>query len=197
MRTLPAAAANVNRYDSGGANTDAYREGYQNPYFYPTAARRVLPWRGLPGVLAALLLLGGCAPTAVNQVSAGGAPVPRPARILVYNFAVSADEVELDKGFSPELIQQYENELSGPARTAAEIQVGHNVADAVSEELVKKLQGYGLNVQWANAATPLDDRSIIIKGQFVTIDEGNRTGASPSALAPGAPRCRPMCRFTS
>ncbi|MEZ5572802.1 MAG: DUF4410 domain-containing protein [Halioglobus sp.] len=127
------------------------------------------------GAIAALLLLAGCAPTTVTQVNEGSVEVPRPALILVYDFAVSADEVELDKGLSPELMQKYENELSGPARTADEIRIGLSVANAVATELVKKLQSYGLNAQWADANTPISDDTLVIRGQFLTIDEGNRT----------------------
>ena len=47
-----------------------------------------------------LLALGACAPTTVEsqQDYSGTAALPRPYRVIVYEFAVSPDEVTLDQG---------------------------------------------------------------------------------------------------
>jgi hypothetical protein len=116
----------------------------------------------------------GCAPTNVQQEKMTLTQLPRPDLILVYDFAVSPAEVELDTGLSAELMQKYQ-EHKGSSRTAEEIKVGHKVADAVAEELVKKIRSYGL---WAERAFGLPygkGKVLMVKGQFLTIDEGNRT----------------------
>ena len=126
--------------------------------------------------LAALTLLAaGCAPTTVNQVSEDNASLPAAARIVVFDFAVSAQEVELDKGLSAEWMQKYNDQISAPGRTTAEIEVGHSVANVVSEELVRKIRSYGLLAERASTMTPMDGDIVLIKGQFLSIDEGNRT----------------------
>src|SRR5215472_866860 len=57
-----------------------------------------------------LLALGACAPTNVGtQQDYSGAPLPRPDRVIVYNFAVSPDEVELDQGLSAELVRSFQS----------------------------------------------------------------------------------------
>jgi hypothetical protein len=142
---------------------------------YSPLARPRRAFGALSGALAGLLLLAGCSPTTVTQVSQDSAALPQPVQVLVYDFAVSADEVQLDKGLSAELEQKYDDEMSGPARTADEIRVGHSVANVVAQELVNKIRSYGLQAERAYADTPLGEDSLLIRGVFVSIDEGNRT----------------------
>ena len=121
-----------------------------------------------------LAIAVGCAPTHVKQEKMTATGLPRPDHILVYDFAVSPAEVELDKGLSADLIQKYEA-YKGTARTAEEIKVGHKVADAVAEELVKKIQGYGLMAERAFGLPQGKGKILLVKGQLLSIDEGNRT----------------------
>lgn len=122
-------------------------------------------------VLLAALLAVACAPTNVQTTFEREGPAPRPERILVYDFAVAPDEVQLDRGLSAELEQM----AKGTPRTQQELQIGRAAAKALSDELVKKITDMGLPAQrvvgvpanWANA--------VLVEGQFLSIDEGNRT----------------------
>ena len=120
-----------------------------------------------------LALLAGCAPTNVQQTSEHNGALPRPDRILVYDFAVSPDEVKLDETLSEEIRQRYEGDQY-TNRTPQELKVGHTVAYVVADELVKKIQSYGLWAERAMGAPSRQGNTLIIKGQFLTIDEGNR-----------------------
>lgn len=138
------------------------------------------------GVAAGIILAMavGCAPSQVQQENMNLKAFPKPDLILVYDFAVSPDEVQLDKGLSAELQQQYAKH-KGETRTAQEIKIGHKVADVVAEELVKNIRAQGL---WAQRgfAPPHGNRQIVlIKGQFVSIDEGNRTERVTIGLGAG------------
>jgi len=124
-------------------------------------------------VTLAFALLAGCAPTNVQQTSENTGALPRPDRILVYDFAVSPDEVKLDEGLSAEIKQRYEGEHY-TSRTPQELKVGHTVAYVVADELVKKIQSYGLWAERAMGTPSHRGNTLIIKGQFLTIDEGNR-----------------------
>jgi len=124
-------------------------------------------------VTLAFALLAGCAPTNVQQTSENTGALPRPDRILVYDFAVSPDEVKLDEGLSAEIKQRYEGEHY-TNRTPQELKVGHTVAYVVADELVKKIQSYGLWAERAMGTPSHRGNTLIIKGQFLTIDEGNR-----------------------
>ena len=129
-----------------------------------------------PAALAGLLagvLLAGCAPTQVQQTSEAPSGLPRPDRILVYDFAVSPQEVQLDESLSADIKQRYEHEQAAP-RTPQELKIGHTVAYVVAEELVKKIQSYGLWAERAMGTPPSSGNTLLIKGQFLSIDEGNR-----------------------
>jgi Domain of unknown function (DUF4410) len=138
------------------------------------------------GLLAIMVLTiaVGCTPTNVQQQSTTLAQVLRPDAILIYDFAVSPDEVKLDTGLSAELMQKYE-QYKGVSPTAEEIKVGHKVADAVANELVKKIRSYGL---WADRSFGYPSgtgKVLMVKGQFVSIDEGNRTERVAIGLGAG------------
>jgi Domain of unknown function (DUF4410) len=128
----------------------------------------------LAAVMAAGLVATGCGPTSVQSTGATFGN-PRPQRILVYDFAVTPDEVKLDQGISAELTRYISDGSSMSARTADEIKIGHAVANAVSIELVQKLRGYGFVAERALGWPSRTGVTMLIKGQFVSIDEGNRT----------------------
>ena len=134
--------------------------------------------------LIVLSIAAGCAPTNVQQQNMTLTQLPRPDLILVYDFAVSPDEVKLDTGISAELKQKYE-EHQGTSRTAEEIKLGHKVADAVAEELVKKISSYGLSAERAFGLPQGKNKVLMVKGQFLSIDEGNRTERVAIGLGAG------------
>ena len=88
---------------------------------------------------ALIVLMAGCAPTNVQQQTTTYTKLPRPDVVLVYDFAVSPDEVKLDTGLSAELMQKYAAH-KGASPTAQEIQLGHKVAGVVADEIVKQIR---------------------------------------------------------
>jgi hypothetical protein len=134
--------------------------------------------------LLVLAIAFGCAPTNVKQKNMTLTQLPRPDRILVYDFAVSPDEVMLDKGLSADLMQEYQ-QYKGTSRTAEEIKVGHKVADALAEELVKKIRTYGLMAERAFGLPSGKGNLLMVKGQLLSIDEGNRTERVAIGLGTG------------
>jgi len=91
----------------------------------------------------ALLVVGGCGPSTVQKTGGVSTPVPKPDRILVYDFAVTPEEVKLDAGLSARAPQFFE-EHQGTSRTAQEIKIGRAVVNAVAIERVKEINTYGL-----------------------------------------------------
>ena len=114
----------------------------------------------------------GCASTQVEtkQTFLEG-QLPRPDRILVYDFAVSPGEVRLDRGISAKLADA----AKGTPRSAQEREVGRKVADALSEHLVQYIRKLGLPAQRGFGSPPTWGTSLEIEGSFLSIDEGNRT----------------------
>jgi hypothetical protein len=128
------------------------------------------------GVFAVAIaaMAAGCASPQVQPIQMDADRLPKPDLILVYDFAVTPDEVFLDKGLGAELRQKYEQH-KGETRTAQEIKVGHKVADAVARELVKNILAMHLWTQRGFGPPHGNRRIMVIKGQLLTIDEGNRT----------------------
>jgi hypothetical protein len=120
----------------------------------------------------ALGLLAGCTSTKVTSDSEYEGFLPKPAEVLVYNFAVSPDEVELNSGIGADIQGLVEK---APSRTDQERAIGRQVADAVAHHLATELQALGLPVRRASGPPPAGVNTLEIKGQFVSIDEGNQT----------------------
>jgi hypothetical protein len=117
-----------------------------------------------------LALVAGCASTDVNVDSEYEGFVPRPTRVLVYDFAVSPDEVELDSGLSGD-IQALADKSP---RTDQERAIGRQVADALTKHLVKEIGALGIPTLHAAKDVPVAGRALAIKGQFISVDEGNQ-----------------------
>jgi hypothetical protein len=125
----------------------------------------------LLATLAAAFAFAGCAPTQVQSTYQREGPMPRPARVLVYDFSVSPEEVQLDRGLSAELVQM----AKGSSRTQQEIALGRKAARVLSDALVERINGMGLPAQRVSGAPMRWGDSVLVEGQFLSIDEGNRT----------------------
>jgi len=128
------------------------------------------------GLLFAVLLcipLMGCAPTKVDVMSEYEGNVAQPDRILIYNFAVSPDEVRLDLGVSAEV-----QAMAGhpqPPWTEKELEVGHTVANALAAALEAELRKMGYPV--FRASGPVEtrgDKVVVIEGQLTSVNQGSR-----------------------
>jgi len=126
-------------------------------------------------VFMALLVVAACAPTSVEVTGEVSGQLPRPNRILVYDFAVTPEEVELDQGLGADIKNEIEHDTSLSARTAQEIKIGHAVANVMSEELVKAIQGYGFPAERALGLPSPGPHTYLVKGQLFSVDEGNST----------------------
>jgi hypothetical protein len=100
--------------------------------------------------------------------------MPRPQVVVVDTFAVAPDEVQLDEGLSTE-VEQAIKERRGTSRTEQEVQAGHQVADAIADKLVVEIQDVGLQARRGSTVPAGTQNALLIKGQLVSVDEGNRT----------------------
>jgi hypothetical protein len=135
-------------------------------------------------ILCAVALAAGCAPTNVQQQTTTYTQLPRPDLVMVYDFAVSPDEVKLDTGLSAELMQKYAAHKGTPP-TAQEIQLGHKVANVVADEIVKQIRTYGIRAERGYGWPAGRGKVLMVKGQFTTIDQGNRTERVAVGLGAG------------
>jgi Domain of unknown function (DUF4410) len=137
----------------------------------PTPSTAKLTARAV--ALAGLAALAACT-SAQGQMETTDTMLPAPQVVIVETFAVSPDQVKLDQGLSTE-IEQAVRERRGTSRTEQETQAGQQVADAIADKLVVEIQDMGLRAQRGSTVPAGTQNALLIKGQLVSIDEGNRT----------------------
>ena len=117
--------------------------------------------------LVALLVLSGCASTKVTERQAyTGEKLARPDRIVVYDFAATPTDVH------PQSALLSESAGAATPQTAEDIEVGRNLGAEVAKQLVADLQGLGLPAVQAAGQPPPRVGDIVIKGSFVSVEEG-------------------------
>ena len=133
--------------------------------------------------VSALVLMAGCTSSS-SQVETGGAMLPRPQVVVVQDFAVAPGEVQLDPGLSG-TIDETLGANKGPPRTAQEIEVARQVASAMADKLVVEIRDLGLPAQRGRGLPPGAETGLIVSGQFVAVDQGNRVERVTLGLGAG------------
>jgi hypothetical protein len=124
--------------------------------------------------IVGILVLGltaigmGCASAGVKPVAgtADESMLPRPGVVLVYDFAVGANDVVIDT-----LGAEFQNE--GRTLTEEE-QTAYATANQLSVAIVDALGKSGINARRARDEDVPPLHAILLKGQFITIDKGSR-----------------------
>jgi Domain of unknown function (DUF4410) len=122
--------------------------------------RHAAPW------LLALVVVTGCASTEITERQRyEGAKLARPDRIIVHDFTANPAEVPPGSAFAGKM-------GGAPTPTTQQIEIGRELGAQVAKELVADLQGMGLPaVQAAGQPAPRPD-DIVLRGYFVSVDEG-------------------------
>jgi Domain of unknown function (DUF4410) len=132
-----------------------------------------------------LLLVLGCVacsqPRVATTQSYQGGPLPRPSRILVSDFAIEPGEVRLDEGLRARFMRAMDDQPSSGQQVAA----ARKTTAALTDALVQQLRSYGLPAERASSAAPLPG-SVLIDGQILSLDQGNRTRRTLIGLGAGA-----------
>lgn len=126
---------------------------------------KLFAWMSL-AVFAALL--SGCTSVKVTPDAGAAETLPQPSRVLVYDFAVNPQEIQLDP-VGAEISQK----IDGTARSAQEQKISHAVAAALSRHLVATIQSMGLPAERAFTPPSATGTEVLIRGQLVSIDQGN------------------------
>jgi hypothetical protein len=117
--------------------------------------------------LPALVFLVGCSSTKITDRQAyEGAKLPRPDRIIVHDFSADPADVPPGSAFADKL---------GAAPPASEQAAAGKLGALVAQKLVANLREMGLPAVAApgQPAPQVDD--IVLRGYFVTINEGSAT----------------------
>ena len=148
------------------------------------ASRRHL--RSFAALWLAVLLLAGCGGTTLTPTFPVLNNLPRPDRILVYDFAVSPNTLEAKGG--PDADARGGSGVD--AQTQEDIRVGNTFAKDLTDSLVAELRSRGIDAyRGANAAPPgLDTASI--KGRFLRTSVRDGSTVSGFGLSGGQVRAQ-------
>jgi len=122
--------------------------------------------------LFTLLVLAGCASTKISSHQAyTGEKLTRPDHIIVHDFTASASD--------------------NPGYTSEQMATGRRLGAEVAKELVAEIRQMGLPAERADAVTP-QTGDIVIKGHFVTIQEGSAGERVVVGLGSGTAQLKTM-----
>jgi hypothetical protein len=126
--------------------------------------------------------LAGCSKGHVQTTGmAPSGPLPPPAHVVITDFAITPDQVHLDTGIGAQL----RREASGEQAAAAVTEAAQETQAALTDTLVKKLSAYGLPAERRSAITVPPPGSLLVQGQIVSVNQGNRTRRTLIGLGAG------------
>ncbi len=141
---------------------------------------------GIFSILVITVCLGACARTVVlresKMIDSG---LPRPEEIVVYDFALTEAEVRESQG---PLKGMFRFEKPSGSESEREQEMGRQVAKALAGELAQGLRGLGFTVERKPRGTPIGDRQLLVDGEFLDVDEGNRLKRLVVGFGVGASR---------
>lgn len=127
-------------------------------------------WRILLICVFGLAVLAGCASskTTQRQSYADQERLPRPGRVIVYDIAGTPADISATAA-----ITGHYSYRTKP-QTEQEIALGRQLGAQVSNGVVRKLLDMGMPAQRAGLGPPPQLGDVLITGQFIMIDEGER-----------------------
>ncbi|MBW2270699.1 MAG: DUF4410 domain-containing protein [Deltaproteobacteria bacterium] len=142
--------------------------------------------RSLGSSLMALVFLTGlaCASASVDSVQRYGTDrrLSRPPVFLVYDFAVSPSEALVDVYGS-----SYAASSQGSSKEETK---ARKLAASLSRQTVDKLNKKGVKARWAADTETPPLKAIVLRGHFLTIDEGSRVARMVIGFGAGATEVR-------
>src|SRR5882672_7694173 len=119
----------------------------------------------------ALALIGGCAKAEVEPTMKTSSMLPKPDMIVVNNFAVDPADVKVDQG----LMAKTMRDDGKRTPNQEEIQIGNLVAEKLAATLVEELREVGIAAVRPGPTIKPTDTTVILNGEFLTVDQGNQT----------------------
>jgi len=128
------------------------------------------PVRTILAVLAVTSIVISCASSDVTSRRRyyGDEQLPKPGRVIVYNFAATPEDVSPDAAISGHY------QIHDTPQTDEQIQLGRQLSDIVARELVKEILNLGMPAERANTGPQPSMGDLLIKGAFVSMDEGSK-----------------------
>ncbi len=106
----------------------------------------------------AVFLFAGCAETTMTPTFRATKGLPRPDRVLVFDFAVTPGEAKAERRSAAAL------------QTEEDVRVGKALARAVSVNLVSELRGRGIEAERAADGAAPGEITASVRGEFLRTD---------------------------
>ena len=128
------------------------------------------------------VVMAGCASGTVegSRSYMAGEYIARPGRIIVYDFAATADDLAPSSAITGRYV------APGTPYSPEEVRLGRELGRRVADKLVKDILAMGLPAERARTGPPASVGSIVVTGEFVTIDEGDRAKRMVVGFGAGA-----------
>jgi hypothetical protein len=139
-------------------------------------------WRLAAVGLLAVVVVGCPAQMSLRRILYADEKLERPPLLLVYDFAVNAEDVVVDV-----FGQAF---LSGPSPTKQPESRDRAVANVLAAAMVQKLRERGIPAERAGARTSAPNGAILVKGQFVTVGAEGELPRMAIGLGPGTSMLR-------
>jgi hypothetical protein len=134
---------------------------------------------------AAAAAIGCTPPQAVRQILYAEEPMDQPPLVLVYDFAVDPDDVVVDLFGAAFLPAPAARPADGDPPSRDE-----TVANTLAAAMVEKLRERGIRAERAGARTTPPREAILVKGQFVTVNDDAGAPRMTIGLGPGSATLR-------
>jgi hypothetical protein len=115
------------------------------------------------------------------RLYSGASPLTKPTEIVVYSFAATPEEMELNRS----VLNRVRMRVTGEANDE-KTKLAHKIMNDFSESLIKDLQKLGLPLSRGIAGELPSDSALAVQGDFLLIHEGNRTRRMAMGLGTGA-----------
>jgi hypothetical protein len=109
----------------------------------------------------------------------GSNPLPKPERLIVYDFAIDTSAVQVDQ--SQKIRPR--NVITGAEKPEV---IARKASSKFSAELVKKLQATGIPVEHVAADVAQPENSLAIQGSFVSLKQGDKAQRVALGMGVGA-----------
>jgi hypothetical protein len=123
---------------------------------------------------AAEKLLAGRAKVETIQNYNGPGPLPKPDEIVLYDFAVPSDVVTMDESMAARLRRRHLAMLGMDSDSSPEA-VAQQIQKSFSKALIKELQKDSVPAERAGDADGTAQNSLIVRGEFTAVNEGNKS----------------------
>ena len=116
---------------------------------------------GLALAAMALTVMAGCARVSTQYVEKSTDRLPRPELILVHDYQVSRDAVQLDSAIS----SRVERTVQGTPEAEDQLKVEQEVSRALTTTLVDEIRKLGIPAEPAAMASPVAGPTLSIEGR--------------------------------